>query len=51
MVLQYSEQPCEEIFSSKEFLNCIEEHYSNYRFHKRRRGLSVIKPMPRSKIS
>ena len=29
MVLQYSEQTCEEIFSSKEFLNCFEEHYSN----------------------
>ncbi len=29
MVLRYSEQTCEEIFSSKEFLNCFEEHYTN----------------------
>ena len=29
MVLRYSEQTIEEIFSSKEFLNCFEEHYSN----------------------
>ena len=29
MVLKYSEQTIEEIFSSKEFLNCFEEHYSN----------------------
>ena len=29
MVLQYSEETSEEIFSSKEFLNCFEEHYSN----------------------
>ena len=28
MVLQYSEQTCEEIFSSKEFLNCFEELYT-----------------------
>jgi len=29
MVLRYSEQTIEEIFSSKEFVNCFEEHYSN----------------------
>ena len=29
MVLRYSEQTIEEIFSSKEFTNCFEEHYSN----------------------
>ena len=29
MVLRYSEETIEEIFSSKEFVNCFEEHYSN----------------------
>ena len=29
MVLRYSEQTCEEIFSSKEFLNCFERNYTN----------------------
>jgi len=29
MVLRYSEETTEEIFSSKEFLNCFEENYSN----------------------
>ena len=29
MVLRYSEQTIEEIFSSKEFINCFEENYSN----------------------
>ena len=29
MVLRYSEQTIEEIFSSKDFVNCFEEHYSN----------------------
>ena len=29
MVLKYSEETIEEIFSSKEFLNCFEEHHNN----------------------
>lgn len=29
MVLRYSEQTCEEVFSSKEFLNCFERNYTN----------------------